>query len=147
MFQKYEPLIRKYARGFYKSEEKTEDLVQEGRLILLGCMKSYRSSFNISFVYYLSICLRRGLLKKAKTSYYEDYLVFEESDAEALDYSKSFLARSEALLDNDEDKELYRFVILDGMSLSLYARKKNLSYGKVHYQYTLLVQKLRKLLD
>ena len=147
MFDKYEPLIKKLARGFYKSIEMTEDLIQEGRIILLSCIKGYSSYFNISFVYYFTICLKRGLREKSRSSYYEEFLYFEEDEVATMDYSKSILARSEALLDTKEEKELYHFVVLDGMSLSLYARKKHLSYGKVHYQYTLLIEKLKKLLN
>jgi hypothetical protein len=63
-----------------------------------------------------------------------------------MDYSKNIVYTSEALLEDLEEKEMYQFVILDGMSLRLYAEKKHLDYPKVYYKYVMLIKKLKKLL-
>lgn len=145
MFDKYEPFIRKTARTYSKSFEKIEDLVQEGRIILFGCIRGYSSEYNLTFSYYFALCLKRGfnsILKRS--SYYMEDIRFEEDTFSTIDYSKSFLARTESLLSTEEERELYRFVILDEMSLSLYARKKHISYGRAYYKYKLMLKNLRE---
>lgn len=145
LFKKYELYLWKIAKDFIGYNEKMEDLVQEGRILMNTCIYAYKSDLGISFFSFVTLCLRREYAKQMAKNYFDEYLTFNESiHGGGYDHSLDIVYKSDAFLDNEEDKEMYQFVILDGLSLKLYARKKHLSYHKVYYQYALLVEKMKK---
>ena len=146
LFKKYEPYIWKTTMAYHSYNDKREDLVQEGRIILYNCIKAYNEDLKISFFSFFTLCMKRDFTKKVAGEYYQRNLSFNEDIIGTRDYSKSIVYTSEALLEEEEDKEMYKFVILDGMSLKLYAEKKHLDYPKVYYKYGMLIKKLKEIL-
>lgn len=146
IFKKYEPYIWKIASAYHRYNDKREDLVQEGRIILFNCIKAFNEDLGISFFSFFTLCIKRDFLKRVSNDYYKINIYLKEDIIGTMDYSKNIVYTSEALLEDLEEKEMYQFVILDGMSLRLYAEKKHLDYPKVYYKYGMLIKKLKKLL-
>ena len=146
MFKKYEPYIWKIAKNYYSYNEKIEDLVQEGRIVLNTCIQAYNEDLGISFFSFFTLCMKREFNRQIGGDYYKNYISLEEEFTSTIDYSRSVIFTSESLLTLEEEKEMYKFIILDGMSLKLYAEKKHLPYGKVYYKYALLIEKIKKIL-
>ncbi|MEM3422964.1 MAG: sigma factor [Nitrososphaeria archaeon] len=61
--RKYEPMIRNLINSIPHDKSLDQDLMQEGRLIVLECIDKYDSSYNASFTTYLYVQLRGGLQK------------------------------------------------------------------------------------
>lgn len=147
MFQKYETYITKIANSVCIYNWNVDDLIQEGRIVLYTCIWQYNADYKLSFFSFLTICLKRCFIKSMhKDDYYQRSYSFREELEATNDYSKGMVYLSEKLLEDSEDMELYRFVILDGFSLTLYAKKKAIPYGTAYRKYLSLIEKLKNII-
>ena len=100
MLKKYEPLFRKLAYSFVKSNPRkgldVEDLVQQCRITTCYAIDRYNESNDILFYSYLLVCLKRGILNFSRKylskpdSY--SYMEFEnyENSSEFIDNFDTF---------------------------------------------------------
>ena len=142
MFTKYEGYIRKIVSSFYHYGSKTEDLVQEGRIILSNCILKYNIYMSVSFFSYFTICLRRFVNKEIKKEYYEDfYQIYDYCDL--LSDSNMHLGLDDYL--SEEEKEIYEWCFVMDRNLVQYTYKKGISYSEGMKKYKKLLVKVRKI--
>ncbi|MCR5112691.1 MAG: hypothetical protein K6A63_02005, partial [Acholeplasmatales bacterium] len=69
LFYKYEHLIETVVNDYMPYGDSRPDMVQEGRIILFNCIKSFNEYIGVTFYSYFVIALRRKLYKLAKDNY------------------------------------------------------------------------------
>lgn len=147
LFKKYDAYIWKAALSYCKYNGKVEDLVQEGKIILYNCIRVYRPTIGCFFFSFFEICIKREFLKLSSHDYFKNNIIYlNEIIDSTFDYGKNIVYLSDELINEEAEKEMYRFLIMEGFSLKLYAEKKHLSYHKVYVMYARLVEKLKRLL-
>ena len=142
MFSKYENYIWKIVSSFYPYGIKSEDLVQEGRIILHNCILGYNAFMDVSFFSYFTICLRRQILHEIKKSYYIDFM--QLGDNYSLGEDKHHLFCMDRFLSKEEE-ELYEWCFVMDRKLSQYTYKKGISYAEGMKKYRQLLTKIKKI--
>ncbi len=72
LFSKYDVLIKLIVNEMYQRDERSYDLIQEGRMLLYECINKYDWDYDVSFFSYFSICLRRKIKKELRKDYYSN---------------------------------------------------------------------------
>lgn len=142
MFLKYEKYIWRLVTDLYSKQTKSEDMVQEGRMVLHSCILGYNSYMGISFFSYFSICLKRKIFKEMKKSYYDDYIHLND-DQIGICYGNNKLLGLEVCL-NKEEEELYEWLFIFDRSLTTYTNKKGIPYSEGVKKYKQLLAKVKK---
>ena len=142
MFSKYEKYIWKIVFMYYPYNHKTEDLVQEGRLVLYRCISTYNPLLQVSFFSYFTICLKRYIFKEIKKTYYENQVELNDNILD-LEEGNNRLPFLFSLLDKKE-KEIYDWVFVFDNSISSYANNQNKTLYKTNIEYLKLLTKIKK---
>ena len=145
MFKKYEKYIWKMVFMYYPYNHKTEDLVQEGRLLLYKCIKTYNPILKVSFFSYFTICLKRYIFKEIKKPYYENEIELNDNIFDIEDGKNKFERLS--LLLNQKEKDIYNWVFVFDKSILSYANKNSKSFYKANIEYSELLAKIKKNYD
>ena len=135
LFKKYDIFIKNIARKYLFDSDKRDDLYQEGLLVLLKCIKSFREAENASFYSYFYVSLNRRyslLLKRDK--YYSENLFIDCFDSVPDEKEKEqSLTYFEMILKNQKNDlgVLYLEDCINcGNSLHSFAKYNNISYYK-----------------
>ncbi|MBQ3253559.1 MAG: hypothetical protein IJA65_03295 [Acholeplasmatales bacterium] len=146
LFNKYDVYIYKIASTYIPYGDKKEDLIQEGRLLLFNCIKSYKDYHNISFFSYFSICLKRAFNKLYNTEYYKMISLNEDItniDLNGVSPHSYNLYKGKRIFDDELEIEMYDDVILGNLNLRVFADNHNITYSKAYYIYTNIISKLK----
>ena len=157
------PLIVSSIKRYYYKFEEFDDLLQEGRLVVLECLQSYDPRKGTHFLGYVKHMLKFYYLDKhkGKVHFSLNEKIGDEEDDELIDLLES---QEEDPLDiflkHEENQTLYialdeltrrqRDIIVDfyceGLSINKVAEKYGISYRTVVNTKTLALSKLKKLL-
>lgn len=150
LFNKYSNLITLQIRKYCSYCSKTEDLLQEGLMMLNVCIRTYNPLFKISFFSYFSILCRRRLSALMKESYYKSNLIFMEESALPYQGGTSkehrFLLNPQHIFEDEILALLYKEHLIEGCSLRYFAQKHGLERKAVYYYKQQIVVHLKKIL-
>lgn len=158
------PLIISSIKRYYYRVEEFDDLLQEGRLVVLECLKTYDPSKGTHFLGYVKHMLMYYYLDKHKTKYILSLneKLGHEDDLELMDLLESdeedLLA---ILIRHEENQTLYaaldeltrrqRDIIVDfycgDLSIKQIAKKYDISYRTVVNTKIVALNKLKMLLS
>ncbi len=148
LFKKYDVLIYKVAFKFYPNDDKFEDLLQEGRMVLYRCINKFDFNKGTSFYSFFNVCLKRYYIKLMNEDYYSNSYVCKDlgylPDSQNIGYSKIFILSQK--LKDTEYYDMFVECLIENMSLSDYAKKYNISYAKCYRKYNMMLEKLKNLL-
>lgn len=124
-----------------------DDLVQECLIKLVDCINRYNPDYNKSFFSYFSFIMHQAIYRLIKTSYYqssisiEDGILFDLSPRES-----TMISIYRKMLDKHDDIDLMIFdeCLVEGLSISRFAKKHNLEYSKIYYRYKCIREELKK---
>lgn len=127
---------------------KKEDLVQECIITLIKCISRYNPDYNKSFFSYFNFIMYRKIYKLLNTSYYHSYPLLEDDclpDNHGSCNSNIIGMYRRLLINHDEiDLLIFDECFVEGFSLTAFAKKYNLDYGKVYYKYKCIREELKK---
>ncbi len=150
LYLKYNIYIKKLAGKYFPYGDKKNDLIQEGLMLLHQSIHSFNSNIPITFYSYLTIILHRKFVALVKRDKYYQHTIFLKDNApiygkeETKDYH--YLKKAEYFLKDELNIHLFQEHILEGLSLHAFARKYNVSYGKVYARRRVILEELKKLL-
>jgi len=143
-FEKYEKFITKIVRSYiYYKDERFDDFVQEGRILLYECIYRYDDSSDTSFFTYFSIILKRKIIKQLQLELKENYILCEDS---VIDYSNKRMPKKieGKIFFTDELKiEIFDNCIIGNITLTSFAKMKNISYHQIYYVYQKMIEELK----
>lgn len=162
LFDRFKPLIKKYAYKNSNILDSTEDLSQEAFLIIIDTAKKYKEESNIPYAAYLKKAIEYGLKRKTLKDFCVSLneQIFDEF--ELIDFIQDENALiPDKLIKKEVCDELYSALL----KLSLYEREiiinkhfykvnikkiaeqKNHSYAKVAKCHSRAIIKLKKILE
>lgn len=164
LLERLNPLIIKSIKQYYNKQKDYEDLLQEGRVIVLECLSTYDESKGTYFLGYLKHMLKYHYLDKNKEKIFMSLneKIGEDEDEEIIDMLESHdynaLDRLIRLEDTKEvrdslleltDRQLS--IVLDcyfrEMKIPEIAKKYNISYRTVVNTRAAAIKNLRKLIN
>ncbi len=146
-FEKYEIYITKIVSQFvYYNNENFEDLVQEGRITLYQCIKSYNQNNNASFFSYFTVIYRRKIIRLLNSAYYNNHVVLDENIITYHCDKESKKITGDMYFTDPLKIDFFNECIIGQMSLTTYARKNKLSYDKVYYLNKKVIEELKEIL-
>lgn len=164
LLESLNPLIIKSIRQNYNKPQEYEDLIQDGRVIVLECLDSYDESKGTYFLGYLKHMLKYYYLDKNKEKVFMSLneKIGEDEDEEIIDLLEAHdynalemliaLEDSEEVLDalfkiTDRQRHIIRDFYFGQMKISEIAQKYNISYRTVVNTRAAAIKNLRKLMD
>ncbi|MCD1148041.1 sigma-70 family RNA polymerase sigma factor [Peptoniphilus sp. KCTC 25270] len=108
-----EPLMKSLIGKILPYSREREDLLAQGKLILLECLDSFDGSLNVPFLHYFKLQFRYFLLDRVKLVSREDLPILDqplESGESVCDLIPSLECIEERLLREEEFSELRGFV-------------------------------------
>ncbi|MCR5706473.1 MAG: sigma-70 family RNA polymerase sigma factor [Acholeplasmatales bacterium] len=150
LYKKYDFFIKNLVRKYMFDSDKRDDLYQEGLLVLLKCIYSFREDANVSFYSYLYVSLNRrfSVLKKRDNYYVENTFIDKvEIIADQKKNNPDVLSYYEKLLksQNNEMGLLYlEDCINKGSSLNTFAKDNNISYYKASKIKAKVIKEIKK---
>lgn len=158
------PLIIKSIKQYYNKPQEYEDLLQEGRVIILECLYSYEESKGTYFLGYLKHMLKYHYLDKNKNRIFMSLneKIGHDEDEEIIDMLESDdynaldrlirLESSKEVLDalfkiTDRQGHIVRDFYFRGMKIPEIAQKYNISYRTVVNTRAAAIKNLRKVMD
>ena len=134
LYKKYDIFIKKLAKKFVSDFDKACDLYQEGLLILLKCIYSFKENFNVSFYSYLYVSInRRFCYLKKRDKYYDEVTYIDKIDliADEKEVLEQSISYYEKILKRENNKLGVLYLedcVGRGASLSDFAKYNNISY-------------------
>lgn len=145
-FEKYEKFIIKIVRSYvYFKDERFDDFVQEGRILLYESIYKYDDFSNISFFSYFSIVLKRKIVKQLQLDNKNQYILCEDF---VIDHSpRRTIKRIEgkAFFNDELEIEIFDNCIIGKIPLTDFAKMKNIGYNHIYYVYQKMIKELKKL--
>lgn len=147
-FEKYEIYIKKIAIEYYHYGDKMQDLIQEGRIVLLTCLKSFNENMNVTFFSYFSICLRRIYKRLLRNDYYSGITLKEDSVFidKIADENTKHLYSGKRFYDDELLISIFDECIIGNMTLTDFAKKYNIKYNLIYRKYKTMVSELKNIL-
>lgn len=146
LFAKYDTYIIKIVSNYMdQRNENFDDLVQEGRLVLYKCVKTYKDDNNASFFGYFTFIFRRKIVK----------LINEINNLPILNedltlYNTAIEAKSELsgkMFFKDKIKiNFFDCCIIGKMTIMDFSKKNNLTYDQVYYLNKKIIEELKQIL-
>jgi len=150
LFKKYEPCIYHIVNDIYKYGDKSDDLCQEGRIVLFDCIKHYSPEPNVSFYSYFLICLRRRINKLSNSDYYTNTIYLNEN---INIYSRniennSLLKLFNSIFKNDKlAMIIWDYHMVRGISIRQIAYDFKIDYFKLFRKKESILSTLKKYID
>lgn len=158
------PLIIKSIKQYYNKPQEYEDLIQDGRVIILECLDSYDDSKGTYFLGYLKHMLKYYYLDKNKEKIFMSLneKIGHDEDEEIIDMLESHdynaldrlirLEGSKEVLDalfkiTDRQRCIVRDFYFAEMKIPEIAQKYNISYRTVVNTRAAAIKNLRKVMD
>lgn len=153
IIEKYKVLIEVMSKRASINENKIDDFIQEGLLLLIDCIKRYNSSIGVSFYSYFLICLKRKLGLFLSSSYYVNNDKFDEDNylCENNSYNDDSLLKC---ISYDIKKEfddisilLFNECLIGNQSLTDFAKDNNISTNIIYKKYAILKKRIKEYLE
>ena len=147
MFKKYDLVIFGFIQRipYLLHSGKVDDLMQEGRMILLKCLKTFRFEYG-TFYAYFSVCLRNRLNKLIKNTYYSNIILMEDMSS-IPDNNGDFENKFRFLFGEHIERIIYEEYFVNGFSLNSIAEKYNIKYSAIIQVKSRMSRKLKAYLD
>lgn len=147
LYLKYSIYIKKLAKRYFPYGDKRNDLVQEGLMLLHKGIQAFRPEGPVPFYAYFSIILNRRFACLIQRDRYYRSTCFLSDAAELPDKAVAWRqSRAEYFLTDELDILLFQEHILEGLSLSAFARKHGIGYGKAYYRRKTMLEEIKKVL-
>lgn len=151
LFRKYEHLIYATVRQFYPYGDKADDLIQEGRMVLYGCIRNYNQNMKASFYTFFYVSFKRKLGKEAECDYYKGFIPFRDNyhsnmSTEFKDsmiisaYKKKYENDRMAMILLDE-------CFLGNLSVRQAAFKYGINYQILYRKKVSIIRSMKKIID
>jgi len=149
IFRKYEHLIYTKVLELYPYGDKSDDLVQEGRIVLFNCIKNYIVDSETSFYTYFLVSLKRKLGKELSLDYYKPVYSFRDSADNSYSFEAQIMDKLfYQLYGNDKLAILvYKENIQRGISLLNIAELYKIPYLRLVRKKDIIVQSIKKYID
>ncbi len=132
---------------YLKLSGKIDDLMQEGRMVLIKCLYSFRSEYG-SFYGYFSVAMRNKLHKLLKNKYYSSYILMEDVSMLPDESNGGINGSKYRFLFNEHiEKIIYEEFFVNGFSLISIADNYNITYSEIIKVKNRMLRKLKTYLD
>ena len=145
LIKKYDSIIYYEINKIYRvsCSDKKNDLLQEGRIVLLRCLKVYNENVNeCSFYNYFYVSLKHRFARILKTDTYYDRFILLEDCESYIKNQGSENAGVEFIFDSYLEKLIYDEIFKQGFTISSFCEKYNLSYYRMKKEYDNVSKKL-----
>ena len=125
---------------FIWRSDKKNDLLQEGRILLIHCLQVYNPIENPSFYYYFYKSLRRKFYRLLQNDYYyRNYILMEDIDKSGVSCSgKKF----DFLFNDYLEKLMFDEIFDKGFTIKSFCEKYNISFYKAKKIYNQIKAKI-----
>ncbi|MDY0235684.1 MAG: sigma-70 family RNA polymerase sigma factor [Gudongella sp.] len=159
ILEKLKPLIISSIRKYNNNWSEFDDLIQEGREMILICIKDYNPNINVPFLGYVKSRLMYLYLNKLKTQKNlslnevfgqdgEEYLELLESKENILEsvLKRDLYTKLNECIDTlpRREKEVLRDFFFHDLTITQISKKYNVTYRTVLNQKTNALKKLRE---
>lgn len=157
LFLKYDNVIFTQIKiSFNASYNKTEDLMQEGRMILFNCIKSYKQENSITFYSYFLLCLKRHFARLKNNDYFSinspcllcendiDDTIYDYNEEIIIDDKKLNINSCVDLLKNTKYYNLFVECVINNINLTYYSKLHNLKYHQCYRDYNDMIELIKK---
>ncbi|MBR6071262.1 MAG: hypothetical protein IKP77_00335 [Acholeplasmatales bacterium] len=149
LYNKYDILIKKISKKACPYGDKKYDLIQEGRMILFECIRTYDSYYEISFYSYFNICFNRKLKKEFSGDYYKGFISFNEAlnkkaNELCIDYVHIFRY---FLNDDPLSKLIFEKCIIGNVSIRKLSLDTGIAYSTLYRKRIDVIRSMKKYID
>lgn len=99
LIEKYKPLVRAKARGYFLAGADREDIVQEGMIGLFKAVRDYKDDKSIPFKVFADMCVTRQIITAVKTATRQKHIPLN-----------SYVSLNKKIFDDESDKVLIEVI-------------------------------------
>lgn len=149
LIDKYQILSSVIANNYIQLEFDKDDMIQEGLLVLLDCIKNYNELLGVSFFSYFSISLKRKYGSMAKQTYVRMSSISYNSTFWLEEPNPYFSCKQIGNYIKEIDElliDIFNKCMIGNLTLRDYARINNISINIVYKKYDLLKKEIKEYL-
>ncbi len=145
LYNKYDCLINKVARGIYPYGDKVLDLIQEGRMIFMNCLEWYNPDGTASFYTYFYVSLRRRLYKLTNEEYYNMPILQENSSLNLIGRQELVnVHKAYRYCDSELEIDIFNECIIGNLSIRAFCIKYNYKYSRIYTLYNKIISNVKR---